>query len=90
MSTPAQPCVVVDDRLDGKTRAELLERADEEGPGAFRVKPEIGPLRSQAASGALGADALGHDAACGVEHDDLHVGLADVEDRDAAVHGLSP
>ena len=30
--------------------------------------------------------ALGHDLARGVEHDDLHVGLADVENRDAAVH----
>ena len=36
------------DRLDGKTRAELLERADEESPGAFRVEPEIRPFRRQA------------------------------------------
>jgi hypothetical protein len=34
--------------------------------------------------------ALCHDLARGVEHDDLDVGRADVEDRDAAVHALSP
>ncbi len=30
--------------------------------------------------------ALGHDLARGIEHDDLHVRLADIEDRNAAAH----
>ena len=33
------------DRLDGKTRAELLERANEESPSAVRVELEVGPRR---------------------------------------------
>ena len=77
------------DRLDGKSRAEVLERADEERPGALRVELEIGPLgvRSERR---VGRRALGENLAAAIEHDDLHVRLADVEDRDAAVHALSP
>ena len=73
------------DRLDGKTRAKLLERADEERPGAFRVELEIRPLgvRSERR---VRRRALGKDAAAAVEDDDLDVRLADVEDCDAAAH----
>ena len=33
---------------------------------------------------------VGDDRAVGVEHDELDVGLADVEDRDAAAHARPP
>ena len=36
----------------------------------------------------VGAGALGENLAGGVERDDLDVGLAEVENRDAAVHRL--
>ena len=73
------------DRLDGKTRAKVLERADEERPGAFRVELKIGPLgvRRQRR---VGRRALSENLAAAIENDDLDVRLADVEDRDAAVH----
>ena len=73
------------DRLDGKTRAKLLERADEERPGAFRVEPEIGPFRVRRERH-VRRGALGENGAAAVEDDDFDVRLADVEDRDAAAH----
>ena len=77
------------DRLDGKTRAKLPERVHQERPGAFRVELEIRPRRVWG-EGRVGAATLGYDLALGVEHDDLHVRLADVENRDAAVHARVP
>src|ERR1700722_13989092 len=75
------------DRLDVKTRAKILERADEERPGAFRVEPEIRPFRVRRER-RVGRGALGKDGAAAVEDDDFDVRLADVEDCNAAAHAL--
>ncbi len=73
------------DRLDGKPRAKLLERAHEESPGAFRVEPEIRPFKVRRER-RVRRGALGENRAAPVEDDDFDVGLADVEDRNAAAH----
>ena len=77
------------DRIDGKPSAHVPERANEKSPGAFRVEPEIGTLRV-GRERRVGTGALGENLARGVERDDLDVGLAEVENRDAAVHRLNP
>src|ERR1700722_16880767 len=71
------------------TRAKLLECADKEGPSALGVELEIGPLGGRRER-RVGAATLSYDLARGVEHDDLHVRLAEVENRDAAVHARVP
>ena len=77
------------DRIDGKARADVLERADEKSPRAFRVEPEIRTMRV-GRERRVGAAALRENLARVIERDDLDVGLAEVENRDAAGHGLNP
>ncbi len=77
------------DRLDEKARAELLERANQESPCARGVEPQIRPGRIRLER-PVRRGALGENRSAAIEDDELDVGLADVEDSDAAVHGLSP
>ena len=76
-------------RFDRELSAEFAQRADEERPGPFGVKPPVRPA-SVRRDRCVAMAALGHDLARVVEHDDLHIGLAEVEHGDAFIHRASP
>ena len=71
--------------LDREIGRDALQRAHEKGPGAFRVEPQIGPgrIRGQRRVRLVG---LGQNLAGAVEDDELPVGLAEIENGDAAGH----
>ena len=76
------------DRLDWMTQAEFPQRAGEERPSPFRIELEIGRLGVRSERGVRPAS-LGQNLAGAVEDDNLDVGLAEVENRDAARHALN-
>ncbi len=72
-------------RFDRRRRADVLQRRKQEGPRALGVEPEVGPARV-GGKRRVGLRSFGDDPAATVEHDQLDVGLADVEHGHAAVH----
>ncbi len=70
-------------------RPDLLQRGEEKGPRALRVEPQIGAVGVRGER-RVGMGPLGDKLALAVENDELEVGLAEIEHRDAAGHARPP